>query len=757
MDLSDLPPGGLNDSISFGSFDSTGGGSEEWSAGRGPQTRPVKAALTSAKNPAAAADVPVVGTGGDFLRFELALAEGDALLQQEDPFVPLSDAGRFSRVLLGRIAGGKGGTLIPLAVKIQRSSYRPSGSGARKEDLTNLQLKEMWRREQKNLARCAGTDVVSLLDLGEESFASRPVTFCRKVQAYFHPPCPQCRSLLEDCKDDALLRDHGLPEYGSTATRYLHCRACARSGAGPKIFYTAGTPAEERLKGRAEVRRRGELYRDFAAIFREKLPEEERQRLARRFPCAGCPHREECYPASAGAGQPVPAETRLTPLSYYEFHMLPLQACELHYDEFADLLGGASWEAVRARARQRGGPGRETLLVRLDEVFASPFQWLYRGEGAARFALEVLRLKIVLFSQLCRALREYHARCREPHLDLDPSKVMVRPGEAGRGLPARWNFRVKLGGVASPRRLPTDEGPELLVPSPDADKTFLSPLLRETEFGREEPMRVSVQSVQAEGPRVRLEGTVSSDRARLDAFLPGDVIRVIPSSAKGPLEGLTFWGVLGERQDRGVRFTTLLGEGTVGAAASVKPQEFDAGVAFFRRFHVPCDLYPLGLLLLRTLLVNDERDLFSVDDALQRVLKKLTLWLEERDLPAGPKVAAQVRALLEGEEDVFNPSSILYAREERKDLRAAVPARLWSDLLLLAFKLVTCVSGFSVCAHHADYPAERPEEVLDRVLAELGELETRADVELFSRAARDGDIFDACRELTAELSGPAGP
>jgi len=67
------------------------------------------------------------------------------------------------------------------------------------------------------------------------------------------------------------------------------------------------------------------------------------------------------------------------------------------------------------------------------------------------------------------------------------------------------------------------------------------------------------------------------------------------------------------------------------------------------------------------------------------------------------------------------------------------------------------VSGFSVCAHHADSPADRPEVVLDRVLGELGELEARTDVELFSRAARDGEINDACRELLGELSGPAGP
>src|SRR5262245_9648294 len=177
-------------------------------------------------------DIPLLGSAGGNLRFELTLA-AENLESRDDPFIPLSDAGRFSRVLLGRVASGANHTLHPIAVKIQRGSYRPAASGSTKETLTNPLLEEMWRRERENLIRCAGDEVVPMIDLGDRSFRNRPVTFCKKVRAYFHPPCPKCRGPLADCRDDALLRDHGLPEYSKSITRYLTCASCS-SKAGRK-------------------------------------------------------------------------------------------------------------------------------------------------------------------------------------------------------------------------------------------------------------------------------------------------------------------------------------------------------------------------------------------------------------------------------------------------------------------------------------------------------------------------------------------
>jgi hypothetical protein len=709
--------------------------------------------MSMAKLPGDSGDLPLLGSAGGNLRFELLLAAGDSLETKDDPFVPLSDSSRFARVLLGRVASGLDYTLHPIAVKIQRSFYRPAASGSAKETLTNPLIEEMWRRERDMLVKCAGAQVVPMIDLGEDSFRNRPTSFCKKVRAYFHPLCPRCRGPLQDCRDDALLRDHGLPEYSKSIVRYLSCAACA-AGPGRKTFYTTSPGADENLKGEADVRRRGELYRDFGAIV-NTLTEEQRASLSVTFPCAACLYREECYPPGGAAGKSIPAESRLVPVSYYEFHLLPLEVMELHYDEISDLLGGAAWQSLRDRIRQSGAPGRESVLAAVDDVFTSPVQWIYRQDGSGKFPLEILHLKLNLFSQLCHGLRAYHARGREPHLDVSPAQVMVDVVPGSTNLPARWTFRTRLIGAAGPHRVatvgaPAGALPDLLVPAPDADRIFVSPFVRKAEFGREESLRVTVRSVKADGGRVRIEGSASSDRARLEKCQPGDVIRLIPASA-GPLEGLTLWGTVDAPEERGVRFTALA-DAASGFDSSRKPADFDAVVAFFPRFQVPCDLFGLGMLLFRALLVNDGTDLLAVDDAVHRVLKKLGLWLEGKKSPAAARVAGELMPIVEREKEVFGSSAIFYLQEDREERPRPLPQRLWSDVLLFGFKLLTAIEGFSFATGHADFPQEHPEGMLDLVMTELAGLEDRVRIELFSKADRDREISEVCNELMDELA-----
>jgi hypothetical protein len=298
----------------------------------------------------------------------------------------------------------------------------------------------MWRRESEGLRSLENSrdHVVSQWNLNGAGEPSLPITFCKKIKRYFHPPCPRCGGALQDCRDEALLRDQGLPGYAATTTRYLYCRSCA--GGGKPVFYTYALSPEEPGKPEALIRRRTQLYRDLASLVKGAAGDGD---LARRFPCAGCDHRAVCYPDSAQADQAIPAESLLIPVSFYEFYHVVLEYLPLHYDELCDLLGGASWDWVtQTYDDRRAAPVRGEFIRKVERSFGTAPQFFHAHDRSGRFGVEALRLKVTAFLQLCRGLSALHARCLRPHLNLNPMSVMVDTPPAGAGLPARWNFQV---------------------------------------------------------------------------------------------------------------------------------------------------------------------------------------------------------------------------------------------------------------------------------------------------------------------------
>jgi hypothetical protein len=160
------------------------------------------------------------------------------------------------------------------------------------------------------------------------------------------------------------------------------------------------------------------------------------------------------------------------------------------------------------------------------------------------------------------------------------------------------------------------------------------------------------------------------------------------------------------------------------------------------------------MLLFRTLLVNDGTDILAVDDAVQRVMKKLSLWLEGKKSPAAARVAGELMPIVEREKEVFSSPGVLYLQDDRDERPRALPQKLWSDLLLFGFKLLTTIPGFSFATNHADCPADKPESLMDQVMTELATLEDRVRIELFTKTERDREIFEICSELLDELPGP---
>ena len=382
------------------------------------------------------------------IRLELVHPDGP-LEGRDDPFTLLSDAGRFSRVHLARASFGP--TPIRLiALKVRRSSPRTEGAAP-----SNAAVDERWEREVATLRAAVAPGVARFLDPGTDEDRGRPVWFCLKVRKTFHPICPSCLGPLRDCRDDSLLRAAGLTPYSEGSVRYLSCVACA---ATHPVFYSEA-PAPE--GSTADVRGPARLARDGGAILAAEVSEDARERLERQFPCTTCEHRDECYPSGAEASSPIPAESRLTPFSFHDLQAIPMEALPLGYGEFADLLGGADWAAVRARALEES-PGRAAALSSVDPAMSSPQAWFHRHDRTGRFPLEALRLKLALFGQAARGVRGVHEASGRAILALGPAGLMVEPGPGGEDLPALWSFRAKVIDVGG-----EEPGPDGAAPAAD--------------------------------------------------------------------------------------------------------------------------------------------------------------------------------------------------------------------------------------------------------------------------------------------------
>jgi hypothetical protein len=379
------------------------------------------------------------------LRFELVHPDGP-LEGRDDPFVSLGNAGRFSQVFLARASLGPT-PLRLVALKVRRSSPRMEGA------VPSNAVDERWDRELATLRAAAAPEIARFIDPGSDEDRGRPVLFCRKIRRTFHPICPSCLGPLRDCRDDAALKAAGLVPYSEGTVRYLSCAACP-----PGVFYSE-TPAPEGAT--AEVRTPARLARDGGAILRAEVSEDARERLERQFACYTCEHREECYSEGSDASAPVPAESRLVPFSFHDLQAIPMEVLPLGYGEFADLLGGAEWSEVRAKALGES-PGREAALAAADAMMSSRDAWFHRHERSGRFPLEAARLKLALFSQAARGVRAVHEAAGRAIIGVSPSSVMVEPGPGGADLPAAWSFRAKVIDVGG-----EDPGPDGAAPAAD--------------------------------------------------------------------------------------------------------------------------------------------------------------------------------------------------------------------------------------------------------------------------------------------------
>jgi len=255
----------------------------------------------------------------------------------------------------------------------------------------------------------------------------RPLFYCLKRQAFFHPSCPRCGSLLDICLDDERLIQAGLQPYSTSLKRYLCCPQCLTSE-NESEFYVHSKD----LSDPETVKDRKELIKSFGQ------PESNRDNEG-SLPCTGCSEHKACY----GTGDQ--ALSRIVSVSFYPFYMLLHRAPTLHLLDFLPLISGAAFEDQKSALKAKGQEGRWTCLTDFERTCFR--RSLFFFDKDERFFPEVLYLKLSLLAEISRIVFDGLGKLRYPDFGLSLERFWVSVAKQNPMLPFFWNFNLRPLGV----------------------------------------------------------------------------------------------------------------------------------------------------------------------------------------------------------------------------------------------------------------------------------------------------------------------
>jgi hypothetical protein len=531
-----------------------------------------------------------------------------------------------------------------------------------------------------------------------------PLLFCPAAVRLFPIPCPRCFAPLHTCRDDAALAAAGLPLFSASAARFLACPGCAE--AEPRFW--AATKEEARGRGE-KVGTLEDLRKELAAALK------------------------------GGGGSADLPKTAVTGWTVFNAHDAPYQITRmapLPFDAFVARLGG------------------------VPEGEEAPSGLLFGAEGSGIDAVETLCLKLAAFQQIVAALRQHYLLLDRPHLDLRPEHLVVEPAPRSESrsdlLPSLWSFRVKVLGASSARPAALASGISMPLPPPAPKAPFAAPAVRAARLASPSTGELMVERVLAEksGDLHRIEGTLLDSHG----FYPPPTLRdwihlALPEDLFGP--GRTAVARIDPR-------TTPQG---IEAAVTTEPLDLDAALAkrlgraggfrvpgvryrIYPALGIAQDLWSLGVLLLRLLLVNDGQGIAALDPILEAVPQGIA--------QRGPRktVEETLASLLATEPQRIAKANLFHRAADRLPERPnAVPDDLWNRTLLFALRLLARGPGFGLTPEPEGtfaWNESSPASHLDAVEAQATDLLRDLQAVLFQRQTVHAEIQAVIAELLEE-------
>ncbi len=549
---------------------------------------------------------------------------------------------------------------------------------------SNRDLEDQWRRKVDDLGRLAtaGSHLPELLlpdprGADQPTRTLPPTLLCPVARQLFPAPCPTCLRPLTTCRDDAELAQRGLPLYSTSLTRFLTCPVCTDADR-PLVTLAPGDAT-----GGAAACGAAAYNAALAAGIAQLRASDEPPGVAHP-PCVRCPQLAACLTPASAAVKPGRGTPAAAPGG-------PFYRVITDFDSPYAVVGlGAT--SLHQLVRAIGGHEPSFLWGESDGT-------IFTGDGSGSDAVECLTLKLVAFSQVVRAARDYQRALQLPHLDLSTEVFAVDFAALDSGLPQLWGFRVRLLGPSGARQRAISDTLSIIEPPSSPQAPFFSPTLREYLLIAPRPGEILVDRLVAEPGHDgawRLEGRLCDPSGVFPAPTAEDWIVLSWAQDVYSFGFRTAVARLDPRVSR-VRAT---GE----VAFTTEPLPFDPATAarldrlggvrlanatykVAPRFGVREDFYSLGMILFSILLVNDRQDLSVVADVVVRDRLASRPGSEAAARPADSLEEAASRAVRSNAE-VFGKHNVFYQEVDRaKNRPTASPAAVGLRGAAFAFGL----------------------------------------------------------------------
>ena len=607
------------------------------------------------------------------------------------PFILLRDLADAS-VYLGCVTDAAGSVREWIEIWVQNLENLRGLFPAWRQAVSNHKLDESWTRRAEVYRTL---DRGSVISSGWESANPRPIFFDLRLSGPVAPADKESGVAWELCRDDALLKGRELPEYSHSLSRYLHLPDRGETSpflpvAGESVENTATQPLSQAL---------GNLI-----------------------------------PFNPGGG----------------LMMLTAHA-PLSFDEWIDVLSGAAWKGVKhgKKAFKPGGVYRK--LQEVSAIQHGVGHLFLANQGRAGRMAETFHLKLHLFTSALRQVRAHVQAQQLPLLNLSAESFRIELTETDAALPFLWNFRTTLVRPGEAVALPVEStDARYFLPAQFGETSIYRPATSLPIDGRGSVrIRKVIGSI---GDDVSLEGTLATQE-RI-AISGSDLLWLRVTLPSGRIDLYAHLDASEAAAPGEVRFRTLpqrLSEAAVTALHQAEGVAL-AGVPFetLPLLSTPCDLYALGVLAVRTLLVDEETPLpIALDEILslgqQAFAEDPAIPLADRLaslLAADPKRAA-----------LLSPARLLQEKITHEEAARFLPTELWTQTLALIIRTFPGLGPESFCRDYGDAPPLALETVFNDPLATLEQLILRSRSLIVIDWNSNREISSVIRQMMTRYGG----